>query len=103
MRDAGLGPLQGGGQQGFLDRVLARVEGTVAAHERAEDLRRQLAQQVLGGVVPGGAVPGGVALGGHTSAADSCRTGHSSTGSTSANGMSAAIACARSRLSQSSR
>lgn len=93
VRDAGPGPLQGGRQQSFLDRVLARVEGAVAAYEHAEDLRRQLAQQVLGGVVRGG----------HTSAADSCSTGHSSTGSTSANGMSAAISRARSGLSQSSR
>ena len=40
-------PLHGGGEQRLLHRVLARVEAPVAADEHAEDLRRQLAQQVL--------------------------------------------------------
>jgi hypothetical protein len=44
------GPLLVGGEQGVLDRVLAQVElaGAVATEQRAEDLRRQGAQQVLG-------------------------------------------------------
>jgi hypothetical protein len=37
----------GGGQQGLLDGVLGRVEIARTACERAEDLRRQFAQQVL--------------------------------------------------------
>ena len=41
------GPLRRGREQRLLDRVLARVELPVPAHEHAEDLRRQLAQQVL--------------------------------------------------------
>ena len=44
-------PLDGGGQQRLLDGVLAGVELAVAPDERAEDLRRQLAQQVLDVVV----------------------------------------------------
>ena len=50
VRHAVGGPLRGRGQQRLLDGVLARVELAVAADQRAEDLRRQLAQQVLGGV-----------------------------------------------------
>jgi hypothetical protein len=41
------GPLERGGQQRFLHRVLATVELPVTANERAEDPRRQLAQQAL--------------------------------------------------------
>ena len=37
----------GGRDQRLLDRVLGRVEVTRAARERAKDLRRQRAQQVL--------------------------------------------------------
>ena len=40
-------PLVGRGQQPLLDGVLARVELSVASNERAEDLRRQAAQQAL--------------------------------------------------------
>jgi hypothetical protein len=41
------GPVQGGRQQRFLDGVLGSVEVAIPADERAEDLRRQLAQQVV--------------------------------------------------------
>jgi hypothetical protein len=41
------GPLGSSGQQCFLRSVLAQVELAVPAHERAEDLRRKLAQQDL--------------------------------------------------------
>lgn len=55
-------PLQGGREQRFLHGVLAGIELSVAPHERAEGLRRQLAQQALD--VPrarqtSGAVPSG--------------------------------------------
>src|SRR5690606_5844974 len=45
----GSGPLDGRGEEGLLDGVLAGVEGPVPvpADERAEDLRREGAQQVL--------------------------------------------------------
>ena len=42
-----LGPLRRGGEQRLLHGVLARVEPAVPTDERAEDLRRELAQQVL--------------------------------------------------------
>ena len=42
-----LRPLQRCGEECLLHRVLTRVELPVAPHERAEDLRRKLAQQVL--------------------------------------------------------
>jgi hypothetical protein len=45
--DSLLGPLEGGGEQRFLHRVLAHVEPAIAADEHAEDLRRELAQQIL--------------------------------------------------------
>src|SRR5262245_26571014 len=41
------GPARRRGEQRLLDGVLGRVEVAVPAHEDAEDLRRQLAQQVL--------------------------------------------------------
>ena len=41
-----------GGDQRLLHGVLGRIEVAVAAHERAEDLRRQLAQQVLDVATP---------------------------------------------------
>ena len=47
LRKPAFRPLHRCGQERFLDRVLARVEVPVAAHQRAEDLRRELAQQVL--------------------------------------------------------
>jgi hypothetical protein len=40
-------PVHGGREQRFLDRVLGGVEVAMPADERAEDLRRRLAQQVL--------------------------------------------------------
>jgi hypothetical protein len=39
----------GSGDQRLLDRVLGRVEVARTASERAEDLRRQGAEQVLDG------------------------------------------------------
>jgi DHA2 family multidrug resistance protein-like MFS transporter len=47
VREAVLRPRAGGDEQRFLDRVLAQVELAVAADQRAEDLRRAAAQQVL--------------------------------------------------------
>jgi len=41
------GPLQRRGEERLLDGILARVELTVPPRERAEDLRRKFAQQVL--------------------------------------------------------
>ena len=40
-------PLDGGGEQRFLHRVLSQVEIAVTPDERAENPRRELAQQVL--------------------------------------------------------
>ena len=48
LRRPGGGPLHRRVDQRLLYRVLAAVEPVVAAHEHAEDLRRELAQQVLG-------------------------------------------------------
>jgi hypothetical protein len=39
--------MRGGREQRLLDGVLGRVEVAIPANERAKDLRRQLAQQVL--------------------------------------------------------
>ena len=47
LRHAVPGPPQGGRDERFLDGVLARVEIAVPPNERAEDLRREPAQQVL--------------------------------------------------------
>ena len=47
LRDALLGPRDGGGEKRFLYGVLACVELAVAANEHAEDPRRQPTQQVL--------------------------------------------------------
>jgi hypothetical protein len=47
LRNAVPRPVQRCGEQRLLDGVLGRVEIPVPARERAEDLRRQLAQQVL--------------------------------------------------------
>ena len=85
-------PLQRRGQQRLLAGVLAQVKLPVPPNQRAEDLRRQLPQQVLD------ARPSG-----QRSDLASCSTGQNSTGSTSAHGISAAISSARSSLSQSSR
>ena len=41
------GPLDRGGQERLLDRVLGGVERAVAPDQRTEDLRRELAQQAL--------------------------------------------------------
>ncbi len=49
--EAGSRPLNGGGEQGFLHGVLGGSEVAEAAHDRAEHLRREIAQQVLGGCV----------------------------------------------------
>jgi hypothetical protein len=46
-RDPVAWPVFGSGEQRFLDGVLRRVEVAGSSGERAEDLRRQLAQQVL--------------------------------------------------------
>ena len=90
-------PLLRGREQGLLTGVLAQVELPVPAHQRGEDLRRQLAEQALD------FAPAGNNGAGHRSGLASCRIGQNSTGSTSAKGMSAAIWSARSSLSQSSR
>ena len=42
-------PLHRRGEQRLLHRVLGGIEVAVPAHQRAEDLRRERAQQVLGG------------------------------------------------------
>src|SRR4029450_5777146 len=47
LRHAVLRPPRRGREQRLLDGVLGQVEVAVPAHERAEDLRRQLAQHVL--------------------------------------------------------
>ncbi len=47
LRQTLVGPLDGGGQQRLLHRVLARVEVPVPTDEGAEHLRRELPQQVL--------------------------------------------------------
>ena len=49
VRNAFSGPLLCGGEERFLRRVLACVELPVSPYERAEDLRRKLAQQILDG------------------------------------------------------
>ena len=43
------GPLDGRGEQGFLNRIFRGREIAEAPDDRAENLRRKLAQQVLGG------------------------------------------------------
>ena len=40
-------PLLGGGEQRLVNGVLTGVEPAVPAHQRAEDLRRRLPQQIL--------------------------------------------------------
>ena len=51
-----LGPPLGGGNEGFLHRVLGEIEVSVATHHRAEDLRRKGAKQVLDHTVSRGVV-----------------------------------------------
>jgi len=88
LRDPVLGPVLRRLEQRLLGGVLAGVELAVAARERAEDLRRQLAQQVLD------ASPDSVrhrfGPGPQPSLADSCRIGQTSVGFWSAHGISAA-------------
>jgi hypothetical protein len=43
-------PAHGGRDQGLLHGVLGAVEAAGAAQQHSEDLRRELAQQVLGGL-----------------------------------------------------
>ena len=89
------GPGRGGGDDRLLHGVLALLELPVPADEHAEDLRRQLAQQVLGGGV-----------GPHISRSPAENmTGRTSMAmpSTLASGIIAASSMARSRLSQSIR
>src|SRR5258707_12406178 len=88
-------PSGGRGEARLLHGVLALLELTVAADQHAEDLRRELAQQVLGRVA-----------GPHASSVPS----ENMTGRTSmarppilASGMCAASSSARSLLSQSIR
>ena len=83
-------PLLRGRQQRLLDRVLAGVEVAVAPDQRAEDLRHQRAQQVLGGRTAG-----------HRSEAASCMIGFTSTRPNRAKGTLAAISRARSSESTS--
>ena len=53
------GPLDRGGEERLLDRVLGGVERAEAPDQRTEDLRRELAQQALDvGVANDGAVTG---------------------------------------------
>ena len=81
------GHCDGRGQQRLLDRVLAGVELAVAADQHAEDLRRELAQQVLDRLAAG-----------HISNPASSITARTST---FAYGVCAASSLARSRVSQS--
>ncbi len=92
--DALLGPLEGGREQRLLHGVLGEVEAPVPTHERAEDLRRELAQQVL---------DAGSGLGGHISVPASSITGRTSTAQKRVAGSFVTISVARSRLSVSSR
>jgi hypothetical protein len=46
-RDSVARPVLSGGEERLLDRVISGVEVARSARERGEDLRRQLAQQVL--------------------------------------------------------
>ncbi len=83
-----VGPLNGGGEQRLLHRVLARVEVPVASDERAEDLRREPVQQVLDARVRP-----------HISVPPPPMSGRSSTAQYRASGQRVAISVARSALS----
>ena len=87
-------PLKGGCEQRLLDRVLADVEVTLAANERAEDLRRQPAQEVL---------DWGSTVRRHISVPAVSMIGRTSTAQKRAAGSWVTISDARSMLSQSSR
>ena len=91
-----------GVEQRLLHGVLAAVQAVVAAHEHAEDLRREFAQQVLGarGVWHRGQT---TPMSAPVSLEASCRIGHTSVGWCTADGSSAAISSARCSLSTSSR
>src|SRR5690606_3222519 len=93
VRHALLRPPQGRRQQRLLDRVLGRVEVAVAAHDRAEDLRRQLTQQDLGQTISS-ALP----WMGRTSTYHSSRAACPGCGAPASR---AAISVARSKLSHS--
>src|SRR5215475_12694183 len=93
VRDALRRPLQGRREERLLDSVLGKVEVAIAAHERAEDARRELTQQVLGG-------KGGVRR--HISAPASSMTGLTSTAQKRAAGSWVTISAARSMVSVSS-
>ncbi len=87
------GPLHGRGEQRLLHGVLGGVEVPVAPDERAEDLRRETAQQVLDA--------GGVRR--HISVPDCPSAAAARRAAKLASGQRAAISVARSRVSQSSR
>ena len=84
-------PLRGGGEQRLLDGVLGGVEVAVATHERAEDLRRQPAPQVLGAGRQRS----------HLLVPDAPMIGRTSTAANRASGKRAAISSARSGVAQS--
>ncbi len=83
-------PLDRGGEQCLLDGVLARAEVAVTAHERAEGLRRQLAQQALD-----------AGAGSHISVPDVSIIGRTSIAPKRELGQRTAISVARSGLSTS--
>src|SRR5215216_6854966 len=87
-----LAPLDGGGEERFLHRVLARVEPAIPADEHAEDLRREPAQQVFD-----------VGLPRQRSEAVMCMIGRTSTAKYRAEGSPVTISVALSILSHSSR
>jgi len=93
VRDPRLRPLEGRREERLLHSVLGTVEVAIAAHERAEDLRRKVTQQVLGG-------KRGVCA--HISAPASSMMGLTSTAQKRAAGSWVTISAARSMLSVSS-
>ena len=90
VRHPGSGPLQRGREQRLLDRVLARLELPVPADQRAENLRRAVAQQVLDANV-----------GPHISAPEVCMIARTSIAPKRASGHRFAISTARSSVSTS--
>ena len=72
VRHAFLRPLRAGGDERLLHRVFGGGEVLEAADRRAENLRRELAQQVLGGRVQWGSR--------HTSTGGALITSRTSTG-----------------------